>query len=197
MVIVVLWVLGGTGLVMQAYSSTSNDPLLESIKVAFLVLGGLGVVLPTYLNIWQSIENNKVLNEKIAWDCKENSFHLIEKWDNPAFLPARRFIRRMLTERPNHADATLVQLINEDADLKQSMFLVMNYWDEIRVSIIAGRIDEDLVRLSLQQAFLLTFEIFSTWIKFENVKQPRYFDDIEWLYLRWRNRPLKQPELPK
>lgn len=185
-VIIISWAFGGVGLCWQAYLVAPVDQAtLETIKTAFLVLGGLGVILPTYFNVWQSIENNTVLREQVAWNKKENSFHMIEKWDHEQFVKARKYGRELAENSKKIALDTIMAKVAADADLRQSMICVVNYLDEIRISILANRIDENLVRYSLESSFFYTFQTFQTWLQKESKLQPGFYEDAHKLYIRW------------
>jgi hypothetical protein len=110
-VIIILWCLGGSVLVYQAHAAALPDQkTLETIKTTFLVLGGLGVVLPTYLNIWQSVESGKYIIDRTRFDITENTFRLIEKFDDPALTDPKSLCREMHSKRMDISD---VELINK------------------------------------------------------------------------------------
>lgn len=72
-----------------AYNSTpptGSSKIIETVKIIFLSLGGLWVVLPTYINAMNAIESR-------ATEQLENTFRLIEKWDDPLMFAARKFTR--------------------------------------------------------------------------------------------------------
>jgi len=141
----VLWILGTIALGYIAYTSSppaGSSSLIESIKIIFLSLGGLGVVLPTYINAFNAIEGRQT--QKV-----ENTFRLIEKWDDPLMFEARKFTRDLKLRQPSMSANELVSEIDNDPNLKQSIILVMNYFDQIRVSEETKRIDVTLFNRSL------------------------------------------------
>ncbi len=143
--IIVLWLLGTCALGFIAYTSsppTGSSSLIETIKIIFLSLGGLGVVLPTYINAVNAIEARST--EKL-----ENTFRLIEKWDDPLMFKARSFTRELKKRKERLSDVDLVAEIEGNSDLKQSVILLINYFDQIRVSEETGRIDAALFNRSL------------------------------------------------
>mgnify|MGYP003973700033 CR=1 FL=1 len=132
-----LWILGTIALGYIAYTSTppeQSNSLIETIKIVFLSLGGLGIILPTYLNVFNALE--QMITQKT-----ENTFRMLEKWDDPLLFKARKFTRDLKTQKPTLSDQDLIQKINNDEKLKQSVILVMNYFERIRISINAGRVD--------------------------------------------------------
>ena len=62
---------------------------------------------------------------------------------------ARKFTRQLKAEKSKLSDESLVAKIENDQDLKQSIILVLNYFDQIRVSEETGRIDAVLFNRSL------------------------------------------------
>ncbi|HEY6976658.1 MAG TPA: hypothetical protein VH396_10240 [Chitinophagaceae bacterium] len=98
--IIFFWVAMGAGLILTINLTTSQaDKLLESVKTAFLILGGLGVVLPTYLNAWHAVEGEETLKEKLEFDRVENSFRIIEQWDDSHLKEARELTRDILKNK--------------------------------------------------------------------------------------------------
>ncbi|TGK75814.1 DUF4760 domain-containing protein [Leptospira wolffii] len=150
----IFWVLGTIGLGIQTYQSTPNNQVMETIKTTFIAFGGLGVILPTYLNIWQSIENNKELEEKINTDIIENTFKLLEQWDTPLLFKARDFTREIKKEYPNLAPNDLVKRIEENPRLERSVLLVFNYFERARISIENGRVDRELFKSLMNEIIL-------------------------------------------
>jgi hypothetical protein len=181
-VIVVLWISGSIGLIIHIRQSIAQpDQSLEIIKTALLLLGGLGVVLPTYLNVWQSIENNQNVQEKIQFDKIENTFRIIEKWDDPALLAARGFARAIGKNIDNMGGAELLQKINSEPGLEESIILIFNYWENVRVSIKANRINEKMLQESVSAMFDQLYDTFKPWVK---SRSPQSQKDLSWLHNR-------------
>ena len=144
-VITALCICGTLGLGYIAYTSTppSNSSIfIEVTKTVFLCLGGLGVILPLYINATNSIESRAC--EKI-----ENTFSLIEKWDDPHLFSARKLTREIRDTRSSLSDNNLVEKIKGDDELKQSVILVANYFEQVRFSVINKRIDVEQFKSTL------------------------------------------------
>ena len=181
-VITIFWVLGGIGLILQIYPTLPEETkVIEIMKSAFLVLGGLGVVLPTYLNIWQSLESSQVLEEKIQFDRMENSFRILENWDDPSLLEARRFTRRIKDTRTSLSDNQLIEEIDKNETLKESVIMVFNYWEGVRISIWGNRVNVPILFDSIGEIYLDMFERFKPWIRQDELRL-RHFSE---LYKRW------------
>lgn len=141
----ILWIFGTIALGYIAFESdppTGSTKLIEVAKIVFLSLGGLGVILPTYISAFNAIEARST-------QVLENTFRLIEKWDDPMMFAARKFTRELKAEKSKLSDDDLVEKIENDQGLKQSIILVLNYFDQIRVSEKTGRIDAVLFNRSL------------------------------------------------
>lgn len=168
-VFVVLYVLGIVGAGMHTYSATPAEkdflPIVETIKIVFIMLGGLGVILPTYLNVWQSLETAKVTQDQIARNRIENTFRLLERWDDKLYLEARRFTRELKDEHHNLSATQIKERIKVSPELRQSVILLFNYFDTIRVSIEADRVCEKILREQLGTTYIDIHDRFKPWIE--------------------------------
>ena len=141
----VFWAIAICGLLgtfALAYISFISEPptgstvVIETVKALFLGLGGLGVILPIFLNAVNSIEDRE--SRKI-----EATYDLLSKWDAPELLEARRFTRKIKEEHSGTTDEDLVNKITYNDDLKQSVLLIFNYCEQARFSIESGRIAQE------------------------------------------------------
>ena len=64
-------------------------------------------------------------------------------------LEARRFTRKIKTKADSLSKRELIERIEEDESLKQSVLLVLNYLEHVRFSILTDRIDNHLFYKSL------------------------------------------------
>ncbi len=143
--IILLYLLGTIALGYAAYQTpppTSSSVFIEVTKTVFLCLGALGVILPTYINATNSLEAR--ISDKI-----ENTFRLIEKWDNSHLFEARKFTRDVKANRSKISDEDLIKDIESNEDLKQSVILVFNYFEQVRFSIVSNRIDKEQLKGTL------------------------------------------------
>jgi hypothetical protein len=182
-IIIVLWIIGGYALCWQAHDTTPDpNKTLETIKTAFLVLGGLGVVLPTYFNIWQSVESGKYISDRTRFDITENTYRLIEKFDDPGITEPKSLCREIHYKKTNLSDVDLIKKVNDDPKLKDSVLQVFNYWENVRISIQCNRVDERLLMDSLANAFNQQYDCFKPWI---DTRDEKYKSDLIWLKKRW------------
>lgn len=144
-VITAFCVCGALALGYIAYSSappSNSSVFIEVTKTVFLCLGGIGVILPLYINATNSIEGR--VGEKI-----ENTFSLIEKWDDPHLFSARKLTREIRDARSSLSDDALVEKIKDDDELRQSVILVANYLEQVRFSVVNNRIDVEQFKSTL------------------------------------------------
>jgi hypothetical protein len=185
-VIIVFWVFGAIGIIIQISQSTppaGSTLFIEIVKIILLLLGGLGVVMPTYLNVWQSIENNKSIQERLQFDKVNNAFNLVEKWDDPALFAARKFSRELKEIRGSISDNELLKEIDENHELKQSVILIFNYFEQLRISVMHGRVDEKIAKESLRAVFIDIYNRFLPWVKTQSQEAQDCLDEF---YQRWR-----------
>jgi hypothetical protein len=178
-VFVVLYVIGIVGAAWHTYDATDPSkatPTVEALKIIFIMLGGLGVIVPTYLNIWQSLEATEQLNDQNRRNKVENTFRLLERWDDRALFEARRFTRELGDQQGSLSPDQLKTRIKEKPELRQSVILVFNYFDLIRVSVENDRVDPKVIGSALGAVFHNMYYRFKPWIE-EQSKQ--YQQDLE------------------
>lgn len=145
LLLITSWLLGTFGLGYITYTSqppTGSSNVIEAAKIVLLCIGGLSVILPAYTNSINMIEAR-------ATQRIENTFRLLEKWDDPMIFSAREFTRKLKEKKQTLSDIELIKSINEDHDLKKSIILTVNYFEQIRVSEKTKRIDCALFNESL------------------------------------------------
>lgn len=178
-VVVALYLFGVVGGGLHAYGATDPtkaSPLLETIKIVFIMLGGLGVILPTYLNVWQSMETAELIQDQIKRNKVENTYKMIEKWDDTALLEARKFTRDLKEKHKTLSPDQLKEKINSDADLKRSVILVFNFFEGMRVSINNDRVDAKQLGETLGGVFHDIYDRFKPWIRDQ---EKEYQQDLE------------------
>ena len=165
---IALYVVGMVGVAWHTFDITDPQkgaPTVEMIKIIFIMLGGLGVITPTYLNIWQSVETARMLEDQVRRNIIENTFKLIEKWDDSNLFAARKFTRELKAKQNSLSPNKIRDKIENTPTLKQSVILLYNYFDLIRISIENGRVDKTIVKQSLGYTFNDMTERFKPWIK--------------------------------
>ncbi len=125
----------------------NSTQFAEAVKSFFLCLGGMGVLIPITLNVMNSVEQRR-------FDRIENTFDLVSGWDDSHLLAARNYTRKIRKDKPNIADSALIAQIEADEGLEQSVILVTNYFESVRYSILANRIDVAHFKASLGQTVI-------------------------------------------
>ena len=170
--IIVLCSFGTLGLGYIAYTSTppvNSSVFIEVTKTVFLCFGGLGVILPLYINATNSIESRIV-------DKIENTFSLIDKWDDPHLFSARKLTREIRDARSSLSDDDLVKKIKDDEELRQSVILVSNYFEKVRFSVINERIDSEQFKSALGPVIIDIITRFNPYFKTFGTQ---YMDDFK------------------
>ena len=135
------------------YSSSEKKSLLDAITIFITSLGGASIIFTIFFNSINDVKNRR--SKKI-----ENTFSLLTKWDDPHLLEARRFTRKIKAKADNLSKRELIERIEEDESLKQSVLLVLNYLEHLRFSIISERIDNHLFYKSLGPTLIAIIDRF-------------------------------------
>lgn len=143
----------------------SISPLIEVVKFELIALGGLGVVLPAYLNASQSIIETSQKEIEDRKKIIENTVDLIQKWDDPSLLAARMFTRDLKDKKETLSDKDFCAKIQAEPKLRHSIILVFNYFDYIRISLESDRVDKEILKHSLGNMVIDIAERFTPWLK--------------------------------
>lgn len=177
---VVLYIFGVIGVAWHTFSVAAGiagaAPSIETIKIVFIMLGGLGVILPTYLNVWQSVETANLLDDQVKRHRIENTIKLLEKWDDKSLFDARRFTRELGDKQDSLSPEQIRRQIIENGDLRQSVILLFNYFEFVRISIETDRVDSMIVREQLGQVFSDIYNRCQPWI---TTRPQQYQDDLK------------------
>lgn len=129
--------------VLISYQSTEETTsFVEAVKASLLGLGGIGVISTVLLSAFNSMEDSYMR-------VVENTYIHITKWDDPHLALARKFTRKLKETKPNMSDKEFLELINADEELRHSIILVCNYFEQVRISVKMKRIDIELFNSSL------------------------------------------------
>ena len=61
-----------------------------------------------------------------------------------------------------------------------------NFWERVRLSITYDRADEDILKETFRTVFISMYERFEVWLNEKSKQYPRYKEDLEKLYNRWK-----------
>ena len=128
--------------------------------------------MPLYISATNSIEGRE--NLKI-----ENTFSLITKWDDSHLFAARKLTREIKDSRSSISDDDLIKKIKGDAEIRQSVILVFNYFEHVRFSIINNRIDTKLFKESLGSMIIDIYHRFKPFLATMGEQNIKDMDQLE------------------
>ena len=138
--------------------------------MVFIAVGGLGVVLSTYITIAQSLEGSRIASDKIKFTINENTFRIIEKWDDASLLEARKYTREIKDKAGSLSPDEIKRHITDTPKLRESIILLYNYFDLIRISFESGRVDPKIVKDSLGSVIRDICDRFRPWLDTQDAK---------------------------
>jgi len=161
-----LWLALGLFASISAYkSAVAGNEIVETIKMALLMLGGLGVVIAIVYQAESLVENSKQINSKINFDKVENSFQLLKDWDNPSLLEARKFTRNIKKKREQISNEELLAEIENTNELEHSLVMTFNFWEQVYLSISNERVEKIVVQKAFSSVYCDMYKRFEVWIE--------------------------------
>ena len=160
-VIVVVLLLSTLTVAVIAFNAadpTKNQPIIEAVKATLLCLGGSGVILSTYFTAVNAFNQRRS-------DVIKNTFDLLVRWDDPHLFNARKWTRRAGEKGDDTSINKLLSDIEDSEELKNSVILVLNYCEHIRISIKTNRIDKEIFKKSLGDAIISVSNRFMPYAK--------------------------------
>lgn len=155
----------GAGQVSVWFSQPEGHRLVRMIEIGAAMLAAAGVMLATYISYGQFKDAINRAEEERERDKLEETFRLIEKWDDPHFLSARKLSVALGKEQSKLSPEALINKVDNDPDLRSSISLMLNYFDFIRLSIKHERINPDIIKAQLGPVAIITLDRFDAWIK--------------------------------
>jgi len=179
------WIIGTIGLILLIQVPQNSSRSFEIVKLLFLSIGGYGVVMATYFNIYNSLENTQYIKDQINFTKTENSFRFMERWDSPSLKQARDFTREVKKERSKISDDELRNRILNDKELERSVITAFNYWEEIYMSIQHKRVNEDVLKKAFDSTYCDMYDRFKVWIDSYEKNDPEGYTQLANLYRLW------------
>ncbi|MPS77863.1 MAG: hypothetical protein E2591_07225 [Achromobacter sp.] len=165
LLIVAIFAMIGAGQVSVWLSQAEGQRLVKMVEIAAAMLAAAGVMLATYISYRQSKDAlSRTLGERER-DKLEETFRLIEKWDDPHFLSARKLSVALGKESSRLSPEAVIAKVEGNPALRSSVSLMLNYFDFIRLSIKHERIDLEIIKAQLGPVALITLDRFDAWIK--------------------------------
>lgn len=155
----ILWVILTIAICYNSYNLASETKKINDVVNMFLLmLGGYGV-------IFTIASSTEALLEKMKNDKIENTYQLLKDWDDEHLFKARKLTREIKDQKNELSDNALVEKIEKDAELRQSVILVFNYIEYIRFSIKQDRICTDLFKESMKDTIIDIIKRFEAYSK--------------------------------
>lgn len=129
-------------IVFNAPVPSNSTAFIECVKATILCLGGCGVILSTYFTAVNAFTQRKS-------DIIKNTYDLLMRWDDPHLFNARKWTRRTKDKEADTSKNQMLIDIESNEELKNSVILVLNYFEHIRFSIKTMRADKNLFKRSL------------------------------------------------
>lgn len=158
-----LWVLLTSFACFSAYASaTSGNELVDTVKMAILMIGGLGIVVSIVYQAESMVHSTNQLSAKIAFDKVENSFDLMKHWDNPSLLDARKYTRKI--KKKDISEFDLIAHIEGSSNLEHSLVMTFNFWEQVYLSIQENRVNNKLLKKAFGQIYCDMYGRFKAWV---------------------------------
>lgn len=150
----------------------TSTSLFEAIKAFLLCLGGASVILSTYFTAVNAFVQRRS-------DIIKNTFDLVTSWDDPHLFQARKLTRRSKETREDTSNNKLIDEIEGNEDLKNSVILVLNYFEHVRFSLKVGRADKDLFKEALGPTVIDIVDRFMPFAKKQGAQVAADLEDLK------------------
>ena len=109
-----------------------------------------------------------------------------ERWTDASMFHLRKASQQIMDNRTN--PAALQAAINEDKNLDLNVSNILNFLEELSVSVCKGRCDETIAKSLFCGIVLNTWHATEPWIRAERTRLGRgqLWTELENLYIRWR-----------
>lgn len=156
-------------------SQPEGRRLIKMVELGATMLAAAGVMLATYISYRQSKDALNRTTAESKRNKMEETFRLIEKWDDPHFLAARKLSVALGKESSTLSPEAVIKKVEDDPELRSSVSLMLNYFDFIRLSIKHDRLDTEIIKKQLGPVAIINLDRFDAWIK---KLGPAYQSDI-------------------
>jgi len=180
-IIVVFYLLAVVGMGWYTYDITDASKAskaIETIKLVFIAIGGLAIIIPAYINIFNSYTAIATIEDQRKISLIDNTFQLLQKWDDSALLEARRYTRVIKDKEKTLSHNDIIEHINSSSELRQSVILLYNYFDLIRVSIENNRIDVGVLKDAMSETIIDICSRFDPWMKSQSKVHNKHVADL-------------------
>ncbi len=175
-IITSIWIVGAAGFYLET----------RKLEGVFLSINAFGVLVAVYVSVLNSLHTSELEEESNQFKRTENSATYLERWDSVALKDARDFTRGIKKIRQDLSNKKMLEKIDGDQNLERSVITVFNFWQDIYLSIVHDRVNEDILRRSFAGVYTDMYERFKPWIEATKSESPRATEDYMSLYEMWR-----------
>lgn len=168
LLIIVIVTMIGAGQTSVWLNQPVEQRLIKMFELGAAMLAASGVMLATYISYRQTKDALNRTESERNRDRLEETFRLIEKWDDPHFLAARKLSVALGKESSKLSPENVITKVENDPELRSSVALMLNYFDFIRLSIKNERLDLEIIKAQLGPVSIITLNRFDAWIKTQN-----------------------------
>lgn len=135
-------------------------------------------------------ELNRQAAERHEQDARqarlERSSRFGERWNQPELFHSRKACRQVMDDAPKGADH-IAKLLEEDLDMAMNIGHVLNFLEEMSISIREEWADEEFCRRLFEGIALKLFDATETWRQQQAQRRGRtkLWAELRWLYNRW------------
>lgn len=165
LLIIVIVTMIGAGQASVWLNQPEEQRLIKMVELGAAMLASAGVMLATYISYRQSQDALNRTEAERKRDKLEETFRLIEKWDDPHFLDARKLSVALGKESSKLSPEAVIEKVENNSELRSSISLMLNYFDFIRLSIKHERVDLEIIKAQLGPVAIITLDRFDAWIK--------------------------------
>jgi hypothetical protein len=164
----------------------------ETTKFVFLSVSAFGVLFSALLSSFNALEATLNVRDRMDFDRVENSFRIIERWEQPTLKEARDYTRKLKAEEHSTSPSELIRRIEgpvepghetERLKLQRSVIGLFNYFEEIELSIQKNRVDSHLLRQAFKDPYESVYRRFRAYIDTHFDREQR--DLLAALNRRW------------
>ena len=135
----------------------------------------------TVQNLIRSAEETKI----------NRTLSFISRWNDSSFDKklAVQLIRNLRDKPPSNVKTFVISEIDQNNDLKSEVTNILNFFEEMALSINDNFVDEDILRSFLRGIVFTYVETFSYWIDHRRdlVKNEKIFQSVTELCEQWKN----------
>lgn len=154
------------------YFKNNTKLVMEVVQLFSFTFAGYSVIFASLNKINDSF-----------FQKKSRAFDMITRWDSDDLLKARSYSRAVKEKKSKITENRLFKNINSNKDLKQSVILLSNFGEQIRIGIENSLIDKSII-VGVLPAIIDILERFRPFfLKYDdNIKfMAEYDDNIEYL----------------